>query len=431
MNMAKSNKKDSRLDLYRQRGKSPMQKKLELTKSPDRKAMYKSVRIKGFRAFDDFEVNDLNKINLFFGPNNSGKTSVLEAIFTHSCGYNIIPFRDIIIMGRQAPIVTGNLDVGERLFSLFKNTDRFPLEFTINASLATGYKSKDYLLRSSFLPSALLSDLDPREFTEKPDHSHDLSLIDESYLIGGTSQKSEQRYSQSTVNGSISLGKWSLNLNGRPKTSELLFPAKDQEIVAPFKLTCLNDILAHRKQGADIRIFSYLKRYDVLDDFTLKMKQAFPEVEKIDHIPHPDGGRGTIYISTSDGQQLPLYTSGDGMRRWFHLLGDMFVYRNAVHCIEEIDSTFHPSAQGYLSRILTEYANEFHNQLFITSHSIEFADNFLNALYGENGIVGTDDDPVRLFTLKKNSERDEIEIWSFTGRDAYEKRQKYELELRG
>ena len=35
---------------------------------------YTSINIKGFRLFDDVTFNDLGRINLFFGPNNSGKT---------------------------------------------------------------------------------------------------------------------------------------------------------------------------------------------------------------------------------------------------------------------------------------------------------------------------------------------------------------------
>jgi AAA15 family ATPase/GTPase len=133
----------------------------------------------------------------------------------------------------------------------------------------------------------------------------------------------------------------------------------------------------------------------------------------------------------SDGRQLPLYVFGDGMRRWFHLLGNMLVYKNAAHCIEEIDATFHPAAQRDLSRLLIQYAEKFNNQLFLTSHNIEFADAFLDSLYGEDGIVAQkDEDPVRVFTIKPLKGTDQIEVWPLTGREAYESRIDYELEVR-
>jgi hypothetical protein len=43
--------------------------------------MISSLHIEGYRGFDDFEMDDLGRINLLVGTNNSGKTSVLEAIY--------------------------------------------------------------------------------------------------------------------------------------------------------------------------------------------------------------------------------------------------------------------------------------------------------------------------------------------------------------
>ena len=52
----------------------------EQNSSYRKRGMYSSVIIENFRLFDRLELNDLGKVNLFFGPNNSGKTSILEAI---------------------------------------------------------------------------------------------------------------------------------------------------------------------------------------------------------------------------------------------------------------------------------------------------------------------------------------------------------------
>ena len=43
--------------------------------------MISSIRIEGYRGFDRFEMSDLGRVNLLVGTNNSGKTSVLEAIY--------------------------------------------------------------------------------------------------------------------------------------------------------------------------------------------------------------------------------------------------------------------------------------------------------------------------------------------------------------
>ncbi len=42
--------------------------------------MISSIRIEGYRGFERFEMSGLGRVNLLVGTNNSGKTSVLEAI---------------------------------------------------------------------------------------------------------------------------------------------------------------------------------------------------------------------------------------------------------------------------------------------------------------------------------------------------------------
>ncbi len=42
--------------------------------------MLKSLCIKNFRLLEDFQVPKLGRVNLIVGKNNSGKSSVLEAI---------------------------------------------------------------------------------------------------------------------------------------------------------------------------------------------------------------------------------------------------------------------------------------------------------------------------------------------------------------
>src|SRR5579872_1641950 len=51
-------------------------------KRPRRRTnMIQSIHIEGYRGFTDFEMNGLGRVNLLVGANNSGKTSVLEALF--------------------------------------------------------------------------------------------------------------------------------------------------------------------------------------------------------------------------------------------------------------------------------------------------------------------------------------------------------------
>ena len=43
-----------------------------------------SLRIRGFRAFDDLRLPRLGRVNLFVGKNNVGKSSILEALWLYA-----------------------------------------------------------------------------------------------------------------------------------------------------------------------------------------------------------------------------------------------------------------------------------------------------------------------------------------------------------
>ena len=48
--------------------------------SPASKIMLKTIKIKNFRSFQSFELQQLGRVNLLVGKNNTGKTSILEAM---------------------------------------------------------------------------------------------------------------------------------------------------------------------------------------------------------------------------------------------------------------------------------------------------------------------------------------------------------------
>ena len=48
--------------------------------------MLNSIQIRNYRILSELDVDGLSRINLIAGRNNSGKTSLLEAIFLLSSG---------------------------------------------------------------------------------------------------------------------------------------------------------------------------------------------------------------------------------------------------------------------------------------------------------------------------------------------------------
>jgi AAA15 family ATPase/GTPase len=190
-------------------------------------------------------------------------------------------------------------------------------------------------------------------------------------------------------------------------------------------------LLDHRDPSRLTRIFSNLKRYEILDQFSHEMNLVFPEVINIDSVPFPDGSHTPLYIRTHDEHKLPIHTFGDGVCRWFLILGEIIILGRSAICIEEIETSFHPASHRPLSQKLYEYALKYRAQLFLSSHSHEFVDTFLEALYGDEGVVDPKKkDPVQVFTLKRSG-GGQPELWELAGKEAFEKRKKFKLELLG
>ena len=58
--------------------------------------MLKSIKIRNFRCFKEFNLPQLGRVNLIVGKNNSGKTSILEAVHILNSPDSIQSFLDII-----------------------------------------------------------------------------------------------------------------------------------------------------------------------------------------------------------------------------------------------------------------------------------------------------------------------------------------------
>jgi len=63
--------------------------------------MIHSFYVKNFRLFDELKVPSLSQVNLIVGKNNSGKTALLEAIFTYFTNSNPSPLFDLLIKRQE------------------------------------------------------------------------------------------------------------------------------------------------------------------------------------------------------------------------------------------------------------------------------------------------------------------------------------------
>ncbi|MGL4914535.1 MAG: AAA family ATPase [Romboutsia sp.] len=358
--------------------------------------MLKSLEINNFRKFDNLKIDELKRINLILGNNNSGKTSLLEAIYTYSCGKNLNQILSNVLTRDKIDNI-GNYDLIERILNLFNNKEDLIFELKGIEDNQVDYEFKHQVELGSQYEA----------------------MIPNSHMIN----------TKSNINNKI----FDWNISERNITSknrvEGNMPKSLNNIknVEPHLFATFNDILTHRNQQENTIIYSKLKRTNLFNEFKENMIEVFGEIEDIDSIPYPDGTPSPVSIKYKNSDLLPLYSFGDGHQRWFNILGNMMVNKNAVICIEEIDSTFHYKAQKDLCKNIVKYANKFNCQVFLTSHSIEFVDNFLEGISELNDKELLDE--VNIITLKSNS-KGQSKARILSGTEAIKTREDYSLELR-
>lgn len=373
--------------------------------------MINSLEISNFKKFEKLKLDHLSQVNLFVGTNNIGKTSLLEAIFAFTCGQNANPFLSGCVFRRlqgEANLWQSPYSLVESIWNMFhdkKNVQNFC--FSFGGDIDGDWKKVVH----HFEPGAIFSDFLPNE----------MGAFGSGVLPPALEDKTNEGENRQ---GETILGRWNIAID---KVDPVIFPVtypfpsfrEPLPVKNPLILTKMSDILSHRNEMENRRVFSFLSRSGLVREMICELNRCFTgeSITDINSIPYPDGSAAPITVRFANGMSYPLYALGDGMRRWFHLIGSMLVYKNAVHCIEEMDATFHHQAQEDLSYYLCHYSKACGNQLFITTHNQEYLQSFLASIknHESDSNLSLRDD-IRVITLRKMGH--EVRTRTLDGLDA-------------
>lgn len=300
-----------------------------------------NILIKNFRGFDYLKIDKFNQINLLIGKNNSGKSSLLEAIF--------------LLIGMSNPILPDNIN---RLRGL-------------NIKTADDFKFLFHKLRLTNKPEfeCSFSDTSSRKLVLNPIYKQNTKdagtpLIDGEELVMDASTASpsmtglelefslKQRHNQKKTYRSSIMFKLPEIIrkpsnNYKEELHAVYITGNSSEANA---LTRYSDIVK-RKKGEIV--LSAIQKID-------------PKIESIH--PLPDG----LFFSYEDIDELiPSNIAGDGVRKYLNIVTTIAEKKNSIVLIDEIENGLHYSAHKSLWESIINISNEFNVQLFITSHSIE------------------------------------------------------------
>ncbi len=331
--------------------------------------MLQSLKIEGFRGFQNFEMANLGRINLLVGKNNSGKTSILEAIQFLYAQNNIDIFLEPISYRGEFGWSESNLPSRTKVFEichLFPGHEIIPSkEIIIIGSRESHQESVTISVKSIPIQLSLFSD-------KNDDLNNDNIFDDEEWnkllLSIRWSQSQKPIELELLANGTLardsirrmaSLSRISHKI-GIDNKIELRF-------LTPFSLTS-SDMAA---------LFDNIVLSPLEDLIIESLKIIEPKIERIASIGSGKystannlGVRGGFLIKIKNHDQpIPIGSLGDGFWRMLGLVLAMVNLENGILLVDEIDSGLHFTVMTDMWKVVWETAKKLNIQVFATTHS--------------------------------------------------------------
>jgi hypothetical protein len=279
--------------------------------------MIDEIKIENFRGFTSLTLPSLKRVNLIVGENNSGKTSLLEAILL------LCDADKIGNLYHQFRPTQG--DVNLRYFRWLLR-DGTPEKI---GNLQCSLNGKRSLILFG-APSTSNGLKIPAEFSSEQFHS--------------------------AQNPPKSLSVW--KLNGIPPLTCRSISVFQQQHDHRSLVTLVGR--AQRKSGGEETLQNLLAKVD-------------PRIKKIRVDPGTDGNNDSNQVIVDIGlsELMPLTQIGQGVNRLMSILADVIGESPDVLLIDEIENGIHHSVQQQIWTGLGEAAEKLNVQIFATTHSDE------------------------------------------------------------
>lgn len=330
--------------------------------------MLQSLKIEGFRGFQNFEMANLGRINLLVGKNNSGKTSILEAIQFLYVQNNLDIFLETISYRGEFSWSESNRTKVFEICHLFPGHEIIPSkEIIIIGSRESHQESVTISVKSIPIQLSLFSD-------KNDDLNNDNIFDDEEWnkllLSIRWSQSQKPIELELLANGTLardsirrmaSLSRISHKI-GIDNKIELRF-------LTPFSLTS-SDMAA---------LFDNIVLSPLEDLIIESLKIIEPKIERIASIGSGKystannlGVRGGFLIKIKNHDQpIPIGSLGDGFWRMLGLVLAMVNLENGILLVDEIDSGLHFTVMTDMWKVVWETAKKLNIQVFATTHSLD------------------------------------------------------------
>jgi YD repeat-containing protein len=353
------------------------------------KTMLDSLNIKNYRSLKKLSISSLGKVNLIIGKNNTGKSTLLEAIAVYATKGDLSLINQLLG------------DRGENFRQNDPNKNTTELNIRAISSLFTdrlvGFEESDAIsigsLRSTLIGDSLSS--------EKTISLRFVKYFDEIQkdLQGGITAR-KRILAQNALDQEFANLKEGIEIK-EGKSSSIISFEEDRLFRnrTGFRSQGNNDNLQFiRTRNIDREINGKL-----FDKIILTEKEKFviealkiiePSTERIAFVEESLGERSAVIKLSKSSSILPLRSMGDGINRILTIILALVNADNGFLLIDEFENGLHHTVQEQLWKIIFDLAGKLNVQIFATTHSEDCITAFATILNNPNNV--TDGKLIRL-----------------------------------
>ena len=304
---------------------------------------FESLNIKSYKGLENLKINRLNKINLFAGENNSGKTSLLEAIrllVGQNDANNFLALQEL--RGKFAERKMPSSWIVENVSNKVEIEGTFGLQGQVALLEIEAYKEKDDTI----------------------DSSNYLGSFKFKGSFMGQSNDSEIRMFENKQNG------YELSTKGLNHLCSFTY-------YSPFGNFRNADLYNAHAKSEEIKYMS-----KVIEFLKTSIDKEILDISLVEK----NGLKRFLVNHNNFKNKVDLLQFGDGLQNIFKTTLLFAIAENGIVLIDEMGTAIHHSLLIEYSKFIQQLSEEFNTQVFITSHSDECIDAFVENNYSNDSV---------------------------------------------
>lgn len=348
--------------------------------------MLDSLRIRNFRLLENFEVSKLGRVNLIVGKNNSGKSTVLEALRIYA-GNGQRELLDSISAEHDEPYrvrETEHPDPEAPMpFQDFFTGRNFPANDDFAIQIGSAQNPEKVLhVQHVFLAEEQLPVVDElgetsfrvrRRIVSKDQLKSETGELRQALQV----TKAERRYPPILLD------------SGQPRYRPPIFDATNSIPCSVIP----TQFISQDELSDEWDKIALTEHEDVVRQ---ALRIITPEFENLTFVRTEDGRPGTrpsfqrsAKVKLSDvPRPVPLNSLGDGMLRVLQLALKLFPAKGGFLLIDEFENGLHYSVQQKVWAMLFDMAEKLDIQVFATTHSWDCIESFTQVAIARQDIEG-------------------------------------------